>query len=120
MSRRSERVAEAIRREVSMIVTDELRDPRIGFVTITRATISDDLRNALIFYSVLGDEKAKRRAASGLASALSYIKTEVGHRIKLRYIPEIRLRYDDRLDYAQRIEDTLRKINEEKGGRDAE
>lgn len=121
MSRRSERVAEAIRREVSLLITDKLRDPRLGFVTVTKATITEDLRNAVIYYSILGDEKVKSRTKKGLASARSFIRTEIGHRLKLRYTPEVRLREDDTLDYAERIENTLKKIKEEKmEGKDAD
>lgn len=114
MSRRSERVQEALRREVSILINEELRDPRVGFITVTRATITEDLRNAVIFYSVLGDEKTKEVAKKGLRSALPFLRSEIANRLKLRYAPEVRLRYDETMAYSQRIEDTLRKIKEEK------
>ena len=114
MSRRSERVAEAIRREASLLIEHELRDPRIGFITITRATITQDLRNAVIYYSVLGEEKTKKLAQKGLASASPFIKKEIGKRLKLRYMPDVKLKVDDTLDYAERIENMLKKIKDEK------
>jgi len=114
MSRRSERVSEAIRREASLLIKDEVRDPRIGFVTVTKATITEDLRNAVIYYSVLGDDKAKSLAKKGLSSAVNYMKTELGHRIKLRYTPDIRFKEDKTFEHAERIEAALKKIKEEK------
>ncbi|MCK4463897.1 MAG: 30S ribosome-binding factor RbfA [Candidatus Omnitrophica bacterium] len=114
MSRRSERVAEAIRREASLLIEYELRDPRIGFITITRATITEDLRSAVIYYSVLGEEKTKKLAQKGFTSASPFIKKQIARRLKLRYAPDIKFKIDDTLDYAGRIEDMLRKIKEEK------
>ena len=114
MSRRSERIAEAIRREASLLIEHELRDPRIGFITITKATVTEDLRSATIFYSVLGDEKTKKLAEKGLKSALPFMRKEITRRLKMRYAPEVRLRVDDVLDYAERIEKVLKKIKSEK------
>jgi ribosome-binding factor A len=116
MSRRSERVSEAIRREVSLLIKDELKDPRIGFVTITKATIREGLRPVLVFQGFWGGKKKKKKAGKGLKSALRFIKKEIGHRLKLRYTPEVRLKVDDTLEYAERIEKVLRKIREEKEG----
>ncbi|MFH1790749.1 MAG: 30S ribosome-binding factor RbfA, partial [Candidatus Omnitrophota bacterium] len=103
MSRRADRVAEAIRREASLLINEKVRDPRVGFVTVTKATISDDLRNAVIYCSVLGDEKSRKTAMKGLKSAMKFIRAEIGHRLELRYIPEIRVCEDDTLEYADRI-----------------
>ncbi|MDD5439668.1 MAG: 30S ribosome-binding factor RbfA [Candidatus Omnitrophica bacterium] len=114
MSRRSERVEEAIRREASLLIKDELRDPRIGFVTVTRATVSEDLREAVIYYTVLGDDKAKKNAQAGLKSALAFMRNEIGHRLKLKFIPNVRMVEDTEILYMYRIEETLRKIKEEK------
>lgn len=114
MSRRAERVAEAIRREASLLIEHQLKDPRIGFITITRATITEDLRNAVIYYSVLGEEKTKKLAQKGLASALPFMKKQIARSLKLRYAPDIKFKIDDTLDYAERIEGMLRKIKEEK------
>ena len=114
MSRRSERVAEAIRREASLLMKHEVRDPRIGFVTITKATITDDLRNAVIYYSVLGEEGKKRLAHKGLQSALPFLKKEIGDRLGLRYTPEIRIKVDDAMEKVEKIEKLLKKIKEEK------
>ncbi len=114
MSRRSERVAEAIRREASLLIEHQLRDPRIGFITITRTTIAEDLRNAVIYYSVLGEEKTKKLAQKGFISASPFMKKQIARSLKLRYVPDIKFKIDDTLDYAERIEDMLRKVKEEK------
>lgn len=114
MSRRSEKVSEAIRREASRLIKEELRDPRIGFVTITKATITEDLRSAIIYFSVLGDEKEKKKAEKGLTSALPYLNREIARALKLRYAPHIRLSVDDTFDHIDRINNLLKKIDEEK------
>ena len=113
MGRRKERVAQALRREAGQIISEGLRDPRIGFVTVTKATISDDLRNATIYYSVLGGEKAKDRAKHGLKSAHNFIRGEIGNRLKLRYTPGISFKYDDSWEKLQEIEGTFQKVKEQ-------
>jgi len=105
-----------IRREASQIIGHELKDPRIGFITVTKATITEDLRNAVIYYSVLGDERAHKQARAAFKSALVYLRAELGHRLELRYTPEFILKEDEGLKYTQKIEDTLKKIKEEKEG----
>ena len=114
MSRRSERIAEAIKREAGLLVGHELRDPRIGFVTIIKVNLTADLRSAVIYYSVLGDGKIKNLTRKGLNNALRFIRKEIGRRLDLRYAPEIRFKMDDTLDYTQHIEDVLKKIKDEK------
>lgn len=111
MSRRSDRVAEAIRREVSVLIKDYLRDPRIGFVTVTEVTITEDLRYAVIYYSVLGNETACKKAAIGLKSALPLIRSEISHRLDLRFAPQIVLKLDDTYLEARKIEDTIQKMH---------
>ena len=112
MSRRKERVAQALRREAGQIISEGLRDPRIGFVTVTKATISDDLRNATVYYSVLGGEKAKDRAKHGLKSAHNFIRGLIGDRLKLRYTPQVSFKYDDSWEKQQEIEGTFQKLKD--------
>ena len=114
MSRRSERVAEAIRRKASILIEHQLKDPRIGFITITKVTITEDLRNAIIYYSVLGEEKTKKLAQKGFTSALPFIKKQIASSLKLRYAPDIKFKIDGTLDYTEHIEGILKKIKEEK------
>jgi len=113
MSRRADRVAEEIRHTVTGIIADKLKDPRIGFITITRVNITDDLRNATIFYTALGDESTKKVADDGFQSALKFIRSEIGHALKLRFTPDIIIKRDEQLEYEQQVEEALRKIREQ-------
>ncbi len=96
MSRRSERVSEAIRRVASEIVRGHLRDPRITrFVTITRVELTPDLRYAKIYYTIFGEEKEAKRVAKGLKSAKGFIRKCIGDELELRYAPDISFRLDE-------------------------
>ncbi len=109
---RQERVEEAIKKEVSTIIHDELKDPRVGFVTITRVELSKDLRNARIFYSVLGKEEDCKKTKLALDSALGYIRSLVAQRINLRYATELSFREDHSTEHSVKIEEILNKIKE--------
>ena len=110
---RYEKVAHAIKREVSIIIHDELKDPRLGFVTITRVTLSADLQYAKIFFSVLGHDEEYARTKDALDSALGYIRRLIGQRIKLRFVPEISFAEDRSSEYSVHIEEILQEINKE-------
>ncbi len=109
---RSDRVAEAIRKEVSLIIHDELRDPRLGFVTIVQVKVTDDLREARIFFSVLGNDEERKKTAQALDSAAGFIRKLVGERILLRFVPEISFKEDRSSEYAAKIEEVLNEIKE--------
>jgi len=109
---RKERVEEAIKKEVSLIIHDELKDPRIGFVTITRVELTKDLRNAKIFYSVLGKDEDCKKTRLALDSALGYIRSLVAQRINLRFATELIFHEDHSTEYSVRIEEVLNKIKE--------
>ena len=113
-SQRPGRVQEAIRQEVSKILHDQIRDPRLGFLTITGVELTNDLRFARIYFSVLGDDKAKKLALKGLNSAKGYIKGILGDRIKLRYMPDIEFKIDETLERTQHIFDLFEQIKKEK------
>ena len=112
---RPERVAEVIKREISQILRERVSDPRIGFVSITDVELSPDLKNAKIFVSILGDEKQKKGSLAGLKSANRFIKGELGERLKLRYVPDLRFVYDESLERGSRIISMMNKLNEERG-----
>ncbi len=116
---RLERVEEAIRKEVSLIIHDELKDPRIGFVTIIRVELTKDLRNAKIFYSVLGKEDDHKKTKLALDSALGYIRSLVAQRINLRFATELVFQEDHSSEYSVRIEEVLNKIKELDQSRDS-
>lgn len=109
---RYERVEEAIKKEVSAIIHDELKDPRVGFVTITRVKLSKDLRNAEIFYSVLGKEDAHKKTKLALDSALGYIRSLVAQRINMRFAAELMFKEDHSSEYSVRIEEILNQIKD--------
>lgn len=111
MSRR-DKVREAIKKEVSIIIHDELKDPRLGFVTITDVEVSQDLRYAKIFFSVLGKEEEHKKTKEALDSALGFIRKLIAQRIKLRFAPEIVFKEDKSIDYSIKIEEILNEIKD--------
>jgi ribosome-binding factor A len=113
MSKRSEKVAEAIQKIVSELILRGLKDPRIGFVTITGVKMTDDLSIGKVYYSVVGSEEEKKESHAGLKSAAGFIRKEVGAQLKLRHVPEIHFKFDDTLERANNIERLLRQIQEE-------
>lgn len=118
--KRSEKVAEAIHELVSGILMRGLKDPRIGFVTITGVKVTDDLHLATVYFSVVGNEEEKSATQKGLNSARGFIRKEMGSQLRLRYIPDLIFRYDDSLEYGNRIENLLNEISAEKGEDDTE
>ena len=107
---RRDKVAEAIREEASLILHDKLKDPRLGFVTITAVEVADDLRNAKIFYSVLGNEEDYAKTQEALDSALGYIRKLISERINLKFSPEIIFRKDQSIEYSVRIQEVLEEV----------
>jgi len=110
---RAERMAEVIKSEGSDIIQRGLKDPRIGFVSITDVVVSNDLRHAKIFVSVLGDDAAKRRTMEGLNRARGHIRSELGARLAIRFVPEIHIRLDESIERGVRISSLVRKVIEE-------
>lgn len=112
MSSRQDRVAEAIRQEASIIIHDKLKDPRLGFVTITNVEVTPDLRYAKIFFSVLGNEEAYKNTQEALDSALGFVRKLVAQRINLKFAPEIAFYEDRSTEYSVRIDEVLNEIKE--------
>lgn len=109
---RANRVAEQIKKEIGEILSQKIKDPRIGFVTITDVEVTGDLQNAKVFISVLGGKEKKEATLVGLAKANGFIRSEIGQRIRLRKTPEIMFEFDEALEYGNRIETILRDLNE--------
>jgi len=103
MSRRTEQIGEAIREEVASIISQGLKDPRIGFVTITRAEVTPDLRHAKILFGVLGDSAQRDKTLAGLRQAAGFIRREVGKRLRLRFTPELTFQYDVGIEATDRV-----------------
>jgi len=114
MSQRKDKVSQRIKEEVSKIIHDELKDPRIGFLTITKVELTDDLRFAKIFYSILGDKAQKKAAQDGLKSACKFIRKFLGERVKLRYTPDISFRVDKSIEYCIHINELFDKLEQER------
>lgn len=112
--RRSEKVADLIHKEVSQILMKNLKDPRIGFVTITRVDVSEDCRLAKIYFSVMGSLLDKENTMKGLDSAKGYVRKELGRRMRLRYTPEIMFQFDPSIEYAIHIEEVIHQIQKER------
>ena len=111
--KRSDRVAEAIKREVSLMIYQEVKDPRVHFVTVTDVKITDDLRYAKIFVSVLGDEATRKESLEGLVNAKGFLRSELGRKIGLRYTPDIQFVLDQSLDHAIKIRTLLNSIKKD-------
>ncbi|MFH1283712.1 MAG: 30S ribosome-binding factor RbfA [bacterium] len=109
--KRSVRVGELIHQEISKIIL-ELQDPKIGFVTITGVKIDDDLRLAKVYYSVLGDENAKKAANETITKAAPFIRYTLGQRIELRYVPVLEFHNDTTPEKAQRVFELLKQIEQ--------
>lgn len=115
MYKRSEKVGEAIHEIVSGLLLKGIKDPRIGFVTVTAVKMSDDLHSAKIFFSVIGTEEERKATEKGLNSAAGFIRHEIGKSLRMKYIPEIFFRYDESVETGNRIETILKQIHEEEG-----
>ncbi len=110
---RVEKVQELMKQEVSKIILQELKDPRIGFVTVTQVEATGDLRSAKIYVSLMGSEQQVRDCWEGLTSSLGFIRREIGKRIRLHFTPELSLQLDKSLDYSAHIQKLLNDINQQ-------
>lgn len=111
--RRAERLASQIRDEIAELMARGLKDPRIGFATVTRVELSADLRHARVGVSVIGTAEAQEASLKGLSSAAGYIRREMGHRMRVRYAPELTFVLDHGVEESQKIEILLQKLKEE-------
>jgi ribosome-binding factor A len=118
--KRSERVADLIQREISDLLMRSIKDPRIGFVTVTRVSVSDDCRSAKVYYSVMGTSEEREASLEGLESAKGFIRRELGKRVTLRYTPELFFQFDPSIEYAIHIEEVLRGLRSKAAGEDDE
>ena len=104
---RMRRVDEAMREVLSDAITSEIKDPRVGFVTVTAVETSADLRHARVYVSVLGEDAVRRRSMQGLESAHGYLQKRVAHQLRLKNTPTLQFLYDDSLDRGLRINEIL-------------
>lgn len=104
------RISEEFKKEVSGIIKDELKDPRVGFVSVVSAQVSGDLRHAKVFVSVLGDEVTVKESMEALKKASGFIRREIAQRMNLRYTPEIEFMYDDSIVHGAKIAKLLHEV----------
>src|ERR1700716_4316311 len=114
-SHRPERVAELIRQTVAAFLTGNVRDPRIGFVTVTRVEVSADLSHANISVSIMASDEEKTRSLEGLASAARFLRSQLARVLPLRTCPELHFHLDRGLEHAQHIDKVLKEIKENGG-----
>ena len=105
--RRQRRVAELIHQEISLLIQRQVRDPRLGFITVTGVEVTPDLRLAHIYVSVLGGDYEEAQALAGLKSAAGFFRHELGSALSLRFVPELSFRLDKSLEQALRIDQLL-------------
>ncbi|MBM7572067.1 30S ribosome-binding factor RbfA [Aquibacillus albus] len=108
---RANRVGEQMKKELGDILGRKIKDPRVGFVTVTDVDVTGDLQQAKVFISVLGDDKQKQDTLVGLAKAKGFIRSEIGKRIRLRKTPELFFEFDEAIEKGNRIEHILRELN---------
>lgn len=111
-SKRSLKVAEFLREEIAMVIREEVSDPKVKFVTVTKVIVSPDLKYAKVYLNILGEKEVQQETLAALDRATSFIRYQVGHRTKLRLVPEIRFIYDDTLDYVESIQKLIDKTKE--------
>ncbi len=110
---RSYRVGELIHKNLSEIISRGLKDPRIGFVTITAVDVTSDLRYAKVYYTVIGSEKEKTDSGIGIEKATPYIRRQLASKLTIRHTPELTFVYDESIEYGNRIDLILKDINNE-------
>jgi ribosome-binding factor A len=110
---RSNRLAETLKHEISQLIREELKDPRIGFVTVTSVEVADDLSSAKVYVSVLGDANAAKDSLDALKGAAGFVRSEIGKRVRLRHTPEILFKYDTSIEHGAHIAKLLRGVMNE-------
>jgi ribosome-binding factor A len=108
--RRTDRLNEQLRQEISILVRDAVRDPRVGMVTVTAVQTSPELDHAKVYITALGDDLEKEEALAGLRSAAPFIRSELGRILHIRRIPELHFQIDRVLEEAGRIDRLLREV----------
>lgn len=111
MSRRTERLGEELREEIARMIAAKLKDPRIGFVTVTRVELPSDLRQARVFVGVLGSPAEREKTLTGLRQAAGFMRRELGQKLRLRHTPELTFVYDEGIEAHDRIARLLAEVH---------
>lgn len=120
MKFRRQRIGDQIKVELADLVRDEVRDPRIGFVTFTEVRMSPDLKYARVYVSILGEPEERRETLAALVRAGGFLRRHIGKRLQLRFVPELRFVLDETLDHSERIDELLEGTEEVEDDADAE
>jgi ribosome-binding factor A len=112
-SYRKERINERIKELLGELILSQIKDPRIGLVSITSVSVAPDLATAKVYFTVMGDDATKDETRKGLISAKNFLRKTIGRELKLRQAPDLRFVYDDSLDRAMRIEDAIGRIKDD-------
>ena len=118
MGIRPERIASEMKEIISQIIIEEIKDPRIGFVTVTRVEVTPDIRNAKVYFSSLGGKEEKENAAEGLNSASGYIRKSLSEKMRLKFTPELLFKLDESAEYSIHLNQIFDKIHKEKKNKD--
>ena len=118
-SQRPSRVGEQIREDLTELLARDVHDPGIGFLTVTRVEVTSDLQNARVYYTTLGDARARTETARALDRATPFLRRQLGSRLRLRRIPELQFFYDENIERLDRVERILRELESERAGRAA-
>ena len=113
-STRPSRVADQLRAEISDLLARQVHDPGIGFLTITHVTVSPDLQVGRVYYTTLGDEKARRETARALGRATPFLRRQIGSRLRLKRVPSLEFFFDESIERGDRIERILNDITTER------
>jgi len=114
---RASRVGDQIQAELASLLTREVHDPGIGFLTITRVAVSPDLQQARVYYTTMGDDTVKRESARALERARPFLRRQVGQRLRLKRVPELTFFFDDSIEKGDRVERILQELKTEQAGR---
>ena len=111
---RPERVGDQIRAEIAELLTREVQDPGIGFITITQVKVTPDLQQARVFYTTIGDDKARKETQRALGRALPFLRRQIGRRLRLKNVPSLEFLYDESIEKQDRIERIMLDIQAER------
>ena len=114
---RASSVGDQIQAELASLLTREVHDPGIGFLTITQVKLSPDLQQARVYYTSIGDDKAKRESARALDRATPFLRRQIGQRLRLKRVPELTFFYDESIEQGDRVERILQELKMERAAR---
>lgn len=114
MSLRSNRVAEQMKKEITDIIARKIKDPAVGFITVTEVAVTGDLQQATVYITSLGTDRERNETLKALDKASGFIRSEIGSRIRLRRTPELAFEFDTAIEYGNKIDALLRGLHEDK------